>query len=157
MPDSASESLSFTEAHNSSEEEVKCVCEGRVSDTRFIICDGPCNEWYHAWCVGMSKHEHRKFEANSELKWFCKLCEVYEIKEFEKQSQIIVDDGTFYDPFALECGEKLAVDDDVVILSVKKPVVFVCERGDLRQNKDNLLEWHKYIVGETRCSYYSDH
>jgi hypothetical protein len=51
----------------------------------------------------------------------------------------------------------LVVDDDVVILSVKKPVVFVCERGDLRQNKDNLLEWHNYIVGETWCSYYSDH
>jgi hypothetical protein len=51
------------------------------------------------------------------------------MKEFVKEATQMMDDDSFYDPFALKCDEHLADDDDVVIMSVKKPVVFVCERN----------------------------
>ena len=52
---------------------ITCVCDGNSDDQHAIFCDGPCQKWYHASCIGMSLELHDQL-SNSDEKWFCKDC-----------------------------------------------------------------------------------
>lgn len=57
------------EASGSDSNEVFCICR-KPDDHRVMIgCDGPCDDWFHLNCVGMT-------EAKTKLvqKWFCPNC-----------------------------------------------------------------------------------
>ena len=58
-----------------------CICQKNhsvVVDDLLIQCDH-CNEWYHPFCLRISKIEIALLNTyNKDLKWFCNRCLVYQ-------------------------------------------------------------------------------
>ena len=53
-----------------------CICKkgsNGTSDNISIQCDN-CNEWYHQFCIKMSKREVEFLNQSNEVKWFCFRC-----------------------------------------------------------------------------------
>ncbi len=88
---------------------VECICGGQTEDCLAIFCEGSCERWYHASCIGLSKRDHTRL-SNSEEKWFCENCKATSLSQ------------SFYDPFAetyiLDCELNFKPHDDIIELNI---------------------------------------
>ena len=52
------------------EEELYCICRQPYSaDTPMVGCDGPCRDWFHLRCMGLTQSAARALKQ-----WECPLC-----------------------------------------------------------------------------------
>ncbi|KAL8969286.1 MAG: hypothetical protein Q9183_002073, partial [Haloplaca sp. 2 TL-2023] len=51
------------------EDGVFCICRGPDNHTWMIACDGPCEDWFHGRCIGMTEKEGELIE-----KYYCPNC-----------------------------------------------------------------------------------
>ena len=51
------------------EDGVFCICRGPDNHTWMIACDGPCEDWFHGRCIGMTEEEGELIE-----KYYCPNC-----------------------------------------------------------------------------------
>lgn len=59
----------FSVVEQEPEEQVYCICR-KPEEGRFMVaCDGPCDDWYHGSCVGVTAKEALKMD-----KYFCEYC-----------------------------------------------------------------------------------
>lgn len=50
-------------------EKLYCFCRGRYTGSFMIGCDGPCNDWFHGKCIGMSSRTGELIDE-----YFCSRC-----------------------------------------------------------------------------------
>ncbi|ELT92178.1 hypothetical protein CAPTEDRAFT_141183, partial [Capitella teleta] len=49
-----------------------CICQ-RPYSKRFMICCDKCTEWYHGFCMGITKNQGKKMAVNQHV-WVCPVC-----------------------------------------------------------------------------------
>ncbi len=147
---------------------ITCICDGKSEDQLAIYCDGPCEKWFHASCIGLPEEQHVAL-SKSEEKWYCVDClreneTFYDpFSEVYEENNVDLDD---FQPLALNVDlDTVMIDDDdedgVEFVKVVKSQTSIQRRpslADLRQARENekLLKFHDYIIRVTKSPIYDN-
>ena len=49
-------------------------CKKTIGKGNSVCCDGTCNKWFHAECVGISDHQFKVLRRDDHAEWKCTSC-----------------------------------------------------------------------------------